>query len=147
MRTILFLSALLTFPLSGCDKASPAAADKEAPAVDQQDGIPEVSVEDAATRIKSGAFAVDANSERTRKKHGIVPDAVILTSSSKYDLAQLPKDKSTDLIFYCSNTFCTASDSAAERAQENGYEKVSVMRKGIKGWKGAGHPTASYPQS
>ena len=41
---------------------------------------------------------------------------MILTSSSKYDLSQLPEDKAKDLIFYCSNTRCTASDAAAERA-------------------------------
>ena len=109
--------------------------------------IPEISVEDADRAIQAGAVAVDANSERTRKKNGTVPGAVILTSSYKYDLAQLPDDKSKDLIFYCSNTNCTASDTAAERASTHGYEKVHVMREGIKGWKTAGKETAEYPRS
>ena len=138
MRTLLF-SLVLTFLLVGCKDANPAAASEAAP--------PEISVEDASKALQSGAVAVDANSASTRKKHGTVPGAIILTSSSKYELAQLPEDKSKDLIFYCSSTYCTASDSAAERASTNGYENVHVMREGIKGWKDAGKATAPYPQS
>ena len=138
MRTLLF-SLVLTFLLVGCKDTNPAAASEAAP--------PEISVEDASKALQSGAVAVDANSASTRKKHGTVPGAIILTSSSKYELAQLPEDKSKDLIFYCSSTYCTASDSAAERASTNGYENVHVMREGIKGWKDAGKATAPYPQS
>jgi len=138
MRTLLF-SLVLTFLLAGCKDANPAATTEASP--------PEISVEDASKALQSGAVAVDANSASTRKKHGTVPGAIILTSSSKYELAQLPEDKSKDLIFYCSSTYCTASDSAAERASTNGYENVHVMREGIKGWKDAGKATAPYPQS
>ncbi len=144
---ILLLSLSLTFLLVGCKDASPAAA-TEAAAVDKAEAvIPEISVADADKALQSGAVAVDANSERTRKKNGTVPDAVILTSSYKYELAQLPEDKSKDLIFYCSNTSCTASDAAAERASTHGYENVHIMREGIKGWKAAGKATTPYPQS
>ncbi len=141
---ILLLSLALSILAFGCKDPSSAAANeaKEAPAP-----IPEISVEDADKALEKGAVAVDANSEGTREKNGTVPGAVILTSSYKYDLAQLPSDKSTDLIFYCSNTNCTASDAAAERASANGYEKVHIMREGIKGWKDAGKATSSYPQS
>jgi rhodanese-related sulfurtransferase len=135
MRTLLF-SLALTVLLVGCKGTNPAAADTS-----------EISVEDASKALQSGAVAVDANSARTREKHGTVPDAIILTSSSKYELAQLPEDKSKDLIFYCSSTFCTASDKAAERASTNGYENVYIMREGIKGWKDAGKATAEYPRS
>lgn len=146
MRTIL-LSLLLTFVLVGCKDASPAAATEPAPAEQAEVEVPEISILDADKALQSGAFAVDANSEKTRKANGTVPDAIILTSSYKYELSQLPEDKSKDLIFYCSNTNCTASDSAAERASTNGYENVHVMREGIKGWKDAGKPTAQYPRS
>jgi rhodanese-related sulfurtransferase len=76
-----------------------------------------------------------------------VPDAILLTSSYKYDLSQLPEDESKGLIFYCANTSCSASDAAAERASANGYKNVRVMRGGIKGWKAAGKATAPYPRS
>ena len=146
MRTIL-LSLVLSLFLVGCKDASPAAATEPAPAEQAEVQIPEISVEDADKALQSGAFAVDANSEKTRKKNGTVPNAIILTSSYKYELSQLPDDKSKDLIFYCSNTNCTASDAAAERASTNGYEKVHVMREGIKGWKDSGKATTAYPQS
>ena len=141
---ILFISLAISMLLLGCKDSTPAAADEtnEAPVE-----IPEISVEDADKAIQSGAVALDANSEGTREKNGTVPGAVILTSSYKYELSQLPEDKSKDLIFYCSNTNCTASDTAAERAATHGYEKVHVMREGIKGWKAAGKPTTSYPKS
>jgi len=147
---ILLLSLALSIVLVGCKDASPAAAteaDKAEAAKDTAAEVTEISVEDADKALKSGAVAIDANSERTRKKNGTVPEAVILTSSYKYDLAQLPDDKSKDLIFYCSNTNCTASDAAAERASANGYESIHVMREGIKGWKEAGKPTTKYPRS
>ena len=154
MRSI-YLSLAFLVLLAGCKDAAPAAAtepapaQKAAPAQAEADPAPisEISVEAADKAIQSGALAFDANSERTRKKNGTVPDAVILSSSYKYDLAQLPEDKSKDLIFYCSNTKCTASDSAAERASSNGYENVHIMREGIKGWKDAGKPTTAYPRS
>jgi rhodanese-related sulfurtransferase len=155
MRSILTTLAL-TLLLLGCKTESTAstaeptadAAKAEAPApAAEQPVIAEITVEDADKALQSGAMAFDANSERTRKEYGTVPDAVILTSSSKYDLAQLPKDKSKDLIFYCSNTACTASDAAAERASANGYENVRIMREGIKGWKDAGKPTTPFTES
>ncbi len=143
MRTIL-LSLSLTLLLVGCKDASPAAATETEEAEIQ---IPEITVEDADKALQAGAVAVDANSTRTRKKKGTIPDAVILTSSYKYDLAQLPADKSKDLIFYCSNTSCTASDAAAERAAAHGYEKLHIMREGIKGWREAGKPTQPFTDS
>lgn len=130
-----------------CDRTTTASAAESADESKEEAKIPEVSVDKADALLKEGAVAVDANSKRTRKKYGVVPNAVVLTSSAKYDLAQLPEDKSKELIFYCSNTYCTASDTAAERAQANGYEKVNVMREGIKGWKESGKPVQSYPAS
>jgi hypothetical protein len=117
----------------GCKDASPAAATEAAQAdtAEAAAEIPEISVADAEKALQSGAFAVDANSESTREKNGTVPDAIILTSSYKYELAQLPQDKS----------------AAAERASTSGYENVHIMREGIKGWKDAGKATAPYPQS
>ena len=85
----------------------------------------------------------DANSKETRKRVGVIPGAVLLTSSSKYDVAkELPVDRNTPLVFYCANTKCMASHSAAKKAVKAGYTDVSVMADGIFGWKEAGQPTA-----
>jgi rhodanese-related sulfurtransferase len=146
MRTIL-LTLLLTFVLAGCKDANPSAAAEPAATEKSEAAMSVISVNDADKVLQSGAVAVDANSDSTREKNGTLPNAIILTSSYKYDLAQLPEDKSKDLIFYCSNTNCTASDAAAERASTNGYKNVHIMREGIKGWKEAGKATKAYPQS
>ena len=101
----------------------------------------EWDVDKVATAVEAKtAVPVDANSESTRNDKGIVPGAVLLTSSSRYEMSELPEDKSSDLVFYCGSTSCTASDTAAERALENGYTNVHVMRAGISGWKEAGKP-------
>lgn len=105
--------------------------------------IPEVSVEQVAQWLESGeAVAVDANGASTRAEHGVIPGARLLSSSGTYDPnAELPSDKSTQLVFYCANTSCRASDGAAARAREAGYENVKVMRAGIVGWLEAGRET------
>ncbi len=93
------------------------------------------------------ATAVDANGQETRAKFGVIPGAVLLSSSSQYDVSkELPAKKDAQLVFYCANTKCTASDAAAKRATEAGYTDVNVLRDGIAGWKGAGQPT-QVPQS
>jgi rhodanese-related sulfurtransferase len=147
MRALL-LSLSVIFLVAACKDAGPVSATDTAFAEGRDKAaIAEISVEEADKAIRAGAVAVDANSDSTREKNGTVPDAIILTSSYKYDLAQLPQDKSKNLIFYCASTSCSASDSAAERASANGYQKVYIMREGIKGWRAAGKPTATYPRS
>jgi rhodanese-related sulfurtransferase len=87
----------------------------------------------------AGLAIYDVNVESTRKAVGIIPGAKLLSSSSDYDVAkELPADKSSKLVFYCANTKCTASHSAAEKAMSAGYTDVSVMVDGIYGWQKAG---------
>ncbi len=85
---------------------------------------------------------VDANGKETRSSQGIIPGAVLLTSSSQYDVKELPANKDSKLVFYCANQKCGASHAAAKRAMENGYTNVAVLPEGIAGWKSAGQPTA-----
>jgi rhodanese-related sulfurtransferase len=88
------------------------------------------------------AIAVDANDPQTRARHGIIPGALLLTSSSEYPLAELPADRRVRLVFYCANERCSASQAAARRAVEHGYSDVAVLAAGIFGWKKAGQLTA-----
>ncbi len=89
------------------------------------------------------ATPVDANGEKTRKNEGVIPGAILLTSSSQFDPAkELPASKDSNLVFYCANTKCGASHAAAKKAVEAGYTNVSVLPDGISGWKQAGQPTA-----
>lgn len=88
------------------------------------------------------AIPVDANGKQTRDTQGVIPGAVLLTSSSAYAVTELPADKNSKLVFYCASQKCTASHAAAKRALENGYTDVAVLPDGITGWKSAGQPTA-----
>ena len=101
------------------------------------------TVAEVATWTKEKkAVPVDANGKETRTSQGVIPGAVLLTSSSQYAVSELPADKSSKLVFYCANQKCGASHAAAKRAMENGYTNVAVLPEGIAGWKQAGQPTA-----
>lgn len=94
-------------------------------------------------REQSRVEVVDSNNGKVRQQFGVIPGAILLTSSSQFDPArELPSDKGTKLVFYCANTQCRASHLAAQRASAAGYADVSVLPDGIMGWKAAGQPTA-----
>ncbi len=86
------------------------------------------------------AVAVDANDEDTRKQFGVVPNALLLSNYYTFALSELPADKSTRLVFYCSNPNCLSAPRAASKAKNAGYTSVAVMRAGIAGWLQAGNP-------
>jgi rhodanese-related sulfurtransferase len=83
--------------------------------------------------------AIDVNSRQSwLKAH--VPGAVNLDPVA-YNDADLPQDKSSNLVFYCSNPMCRKAPNAARRARKMGYDNVRVMSAGISGWLAAKLPT------
>ena len=60
-----------------------------------------------------------------------------------YDESDLPADRDSTLVFYCSNFLCRKAPNAARRAKDMGYRNVYVMSAGISGWVGASLPTES----
>jgi rhodanese-related sulfurtransferase len=46
--------------------------------------------------------AIDCNGDDTRKKHGVLPGAVLISDDEAYAPSELPADKSRKLVFYCS---------------------------------------------
>jgi rhodanese-related sulfurtransferase len=100
---------------------------------------------DALKKDKKPFAVFDANGKTTREAQGIIPTAVLLPSSSTYDLALLPADKATPTVFYCANERCMASHAAAQRALSAGYTDVSVLSVGIAGWVKAGKATEKPP--
>ncbi len=102
-----------------------------------------VTVTEVASLTKTKKVTpVDANGQKTRSEKGVIPGALLLTSSGSYELKELPADKASKLVFYCANEKCNASTQAAKKALEAGYTDVAVMPQGISGWKEAGQPTA-----
>lgn len=71
-----------------------------------------------------------------------VPNARRLDALT-FTVDELPADRATPLVFYCSNPLCRKAPNAARRAKQMGFENVAVMSAGIKGWLDAGLPTAS----
>jgi rhodanese-related sulfurtransferase len=126
MKKLLFI---LFFILSAM--ALPALAEKP---------IAEISVAQVQEMVSAKpakAVVLDANNDDARAEAGMVPGAIKLSSYSQYDLAELPTDKNTTLVFYCYNSYCQASHMAAARALQAGYKDVRVMKAGIVGWNAA----------
>ena len=99
--------------------------------------VKEISVQDVQKFVQAKAqnvAIVDANNDEARKDAGVVPGAILLSSYNQYAVTELPKDKNTTLVFYCSNSYCQASHAAALRAIGAGYKDARVMKAGIVGW-------------
>ena len=137
-RIVLSLALALSVPAI----AFACEGDKEQNA--KADLVKNVSVPElAALQKEKKVHVFDANGSETRAKYGVIPGAILLTSAVQFDPAkELPAKKDSKLVFYCANTMCSASDSAASRAVEAGFTDVSVLKAGIKGWKDAGQATA-----
>ena len=81
---------------------------------------------------KEKVTVVDVNSRQSWLK-ARVPGAVNLDPAN-YGDGDLPADKASPLVFYCSNPLCRKAPSAARRAEKMGYGNVKVMSAGITGW-------------
>jgi rhodanese-related sulfurtransferase len=143
------LSIALVLLAVGCGSRGAASTEAPAEGTAAASAVKELEVTAVAALVSAhSATVLDANGAATRAQFGIVPGARLLTSSSRFDVAtELPADKASTLIFYCANTECGASHSAAERAALAGYSDVNVMPAGIMGWKAAGQATEAVPRS
>jgi rhodanese-related sulfurtransferase len=142
----LVLSLLVSIPgvasihvLAGCSRTH------DEPAATQAASIAAVSVDELDHMLANhDCVAVDANGEPTRQRMGVIPGAVLLRDADSPDaIAQLPADKSKQLVFYCANEACRASHNAATKAFLAGYAHVKVLPAGIAGWVRAGKTTSS----
>lgn len=146
LATSLAALALALAPAAlACDGEEHAGAPKTAEA--KKTEITNLTVDqlaaklEAAQKTKATVAIFDANSAETRADKGIIPTAILLPSSSDYDVAILPKDKATDVVFYCAAERCGASKTAAKKAVSAGYTSVHVLPAGIAGWVKAGKAT------
>jgi len=96
-------------------------------------------------RQKQSVLVIDVNSRQSwMKAH--VPGAVNLDSVG-YDDSDLPPDKASSLVFYCSNPMCRKAPNAARLAKKMGYGNVMVMSAGISGWIANKLPTEAGPHA
>lgn len=88
---------------------------------------------------KQEVMVIDVNAApKWQKAH--VPGARNL-DPEEYNDHDLPADKNTALVFYCSNPMCGKAPNAARRAKKMSYTNVRVMSAGVIGWTAAYLPT------
>lgn len=105
-------------------------------------GLKTISPGDLQRLLQEGRVATfDVNSPMSWMQ-ARVPGAVNLDPAA-FTPADLPADKASLLVFYCSNPLCRKAPNAALRARKMGYENVRVLSAGIKGWLNAGLPAES----
>jgi hypothetical protein len=96
MRTILLASVLALAAASGCarDKANTS---------ETAGHVRELSLDEVERGIAANELtAIDCNGDRLRKKHGVLPGAVLLDDEETFLPDELPADKARRLVFYCS---------------------------------------------
>jgi len=72
-----------------------------------------------------------------------LPEAVNIPLSSSDFEAQIKKavpNKSDEVIVYCQNQGCSASEDAAKKIEALGYTNVNDYAAGKEDWKSAGYP-------
>jgi rhodanese-like protein len=102
MRNVLLAAALSITAVAGCSKPDKAVS---APAADKaEDKLASMTVDEVDRALAANQTkAVDCNGEATRKKMGVVPGAILVTDDESYAASELPADKATKLVFYCSD--------------------------------------------
>lgn len=99
MRTLLFSAAIALASLAGCSKSE--KADKEDTSK-YEENLPDMTVEQVAAGLEAKQLTVvDCNSQKVRKKHGIIPGAILIADEETFSASALPTDKATKLVFYC----------------------------------------------
>ena len=94
MRTLLF-SACIALASIGC-------SDKKSDDQAAHSDLPEMTVDEVAAGLDAKQLtAVDCNSDKTRKKHGVLPGAILIEDEETFPASVLPTDKATKLLFYC----------------------------------------------
>ncbi|NVB81119.1 MAG: hypothetical protein HOV81_22170 [Kofleriaceae bacterium] len=98
MRTLLLGAALALASISGCAK------DKTEAAAKATEEFPSMTLDEVEQGVTAKQLtAVDCNGDRTRKKLGVVPGAIIISDEEAYPVSELPADKTTKLVFYCAD--------------------------------------------
>ena len=96
MRTILLAVVLASAAAAaGCSKDKAESAHKEE--------FPSMTLDEVEKGLAANEVtAVDCNGDKTRKKHGIVPGALLIEDEETFEASVLPADKARKLVFYCS---------------------------------------------
>nr|HEX4316094.1 hypothetical protein [Kofleriaceae bacterium] len=106
MRKLLLVTALALVSAGGCSKtdtaeATPSGAKPDKPAKAE---LPTMTVDEVDQQVAAKQVtAVDCNGDMLRKKVGVVPGAILVSSPDDYAASALPADKTAKLVFYCAD--------------------------------------------
>ncbi|MEJ8839050.1 rhodanese-like domain-containing protein [Ramlibacter sp. AN1133] len=115
-------------------------------------GVAVVTAEHAKSLMDGGAAMIDTRvgneyadshikgAKNVTYKEKSPKDVAFNPKDDRFDLAQLPADKSRPVIFYCNGPECWKSYKASKVAAEAGYKKVQWLRGGFPEWKARGFP-------
>lgn len=99
MRHLAIIAALGLAAISGCAKDK-----SDAPATAKAEELPTMTTDEVDQALAAkAAVAVDCNGDRTRKKDGVLPGAILISDEEAYPASELPADKTTKLVFYCAD--------------------------------------------
>ena len=104
-----------------------------------------IDVEDLERKMeqkKDGLLLLDARSDAAFEKEHI-PHAKSAPETALRERVEGVVAKDAEIIVYCTDPDCKASQKAGQRLEEMGYENVSRYAGGIEGWKQSGHDTVS----
>jgi hypothetical protein len=103
MRSLLLATALSVAAFAGCSKSSSDPAATKADPAKAGDFAAMTPDEVEKALASKDVVPVDCNGERTRKKLGVVPGAIIISDEELFVKSELPADLATKLVFYCSD--------------------------------------------
>ena len=102
--------------------------------------ITEISLQDAAAKLKSGDGVIVDVREKDEWDEGHIPGAIHLSRGTiELDIEEKVPDTNAMIICHCGGGGRSAL--AAESLQKMGYKNVRNMAGGLKAWKAAGLPT------
>jgi rhodanese-related sulfurtransferase len=102
--------------------------------------ITEISPQDAAAKLKSGAAVIADVRDKDEWDEEHIPDAIHMSRGTiELDVEEKVPDTNAMIICHCGGGGRSAL--AAASLQKMGYKNVRSMTGGFKAWKSAGLPT------
>jgi len=96
MRSILLAVVLAGAAAVGC-------SNDKAKSGEHAEQFTVMSIDEVDKAIAANmATAIDCNGDRTRKKSGVLPGAILISDEELFAASELPADKGRRLVFYCS---------------------------------------------
>lgn len=125
----------------GCQAPKKEAVEKDAHTGHDHDHAHGYAVVDTAAvekAVAGNATLVDARGGKYLDGRRIPGATVVAATSSEAEIAKALPDKGAEIVAYCTNTKCPASQTLADKLVKLGYTNVKKYPDGIDGWQAAG---------